>query len=492
MEKLKSLLSEMTFLCRLRLFFGLFFVVLIGVFLYLKIVPAGTAVYERTWPRGLASGKGFIYDFKPAIRLGEEAADDSLKLIAEPVYFSLFTPRTFNEAIVTVKYADRLAASEPLIEIGVRRDKLTDSYGLKPLQNSIIDGLSPAWSGLADGQGTTVWQAEKDYPAATDFFRDLKTGRLRACAGEIAECVAVYNYSWPLAYQPEEGWKQSETIINQPLRGAHQFYVYFAGDWKLGLSFTALNLDSAPDPISVEVLLGDVVIASQSLSAGDEPKHISLAGTDPVGVYKVKVNIGDDTVISEIKSSSDKISFINRVWPVSGRGNLELFTDASNLQAQTLSPASLQKISFGSGEFDLDKAYEQLSFKAPTGAGAKRIGLAKDDVILSADGVFAFSREALFNPGVEKVGRYFTPGEKIKYIIAAYETPQTEGDLKIASARIDLRGAYRENGKYNFMISIPGLKSEDGSDDYLEIKEIRVELNGRSLFEKIKSFFYAG
>ncbi len=50
----------------------------------------------------------------------------------------------------------------------------------------------------------------------------------------------------------------------------------------------------------------------------------------------------------------------------------------------------------------------------------------------------------------------------------------------------DLRGAYREDGKYTFLISAPGLNPNDALDDYLEIEEIKVELKGKTLIEKIR------
>lgn len=170
---------------------------------------------------------------------------------------------------------------------------------------------------------------------------------------------------------------------------------------------------------------------------------------------------------------------------------MTLFTDIADLQAQTLSPASLQTISFGGQDFTLDKTYEPFDFSTGAGinAGINEIKLQKDDVILAGNGVFSFSRSNLFNPDFKKMDRYFTPGDEIKYIIANYARPLSDGDLKTARTELDLSGAYRENGKYTFLISVPGLKISDGSDDYLEIKEIKVELKGKTLFEKIKEKF---
>ena len=66
-----------------------------------------------------------------------------------------------------------------------------------------------------------------------------------------------------------------------------------------------------------------------------------------------------------------------------------------------------------------------------------------------------------------------------------YDLPLAENDKTIASAEFDLIGVYREKGKYNFMISVPGLKEDDAVDDYLEIIEIKIEFSGRTLWQKI-------
>ena len=52
----------------------------------------------------------------------------------------------------------------------------------------------------------------------------------------------------------------------------------------------------------------------------------------------------------------------------------------------------------------------------------------------------------------------------------------------------DLHNASREKNKYGFVISIPGLFVEDNSGNALEVKEIKMELSGVSLFDKIKKF----
>ncbi|KKT13681.1 MAG: hypothetical protein UV95_C0001G0218 [Candidatus Falkowbacteria bacterium GW2011_GWF2_43_32] len=485
-----------------RLFLGLILVMIIGLFLYFKIVPFGRITYSRAWPRGLASGKGFIYDFKPAERLivaenGLSGKDKAgLKVTADQVYFSLFTPRRFDTATVTVKYRERLGENSPLIELGVLQDKLSDSHEMRPIQNDILDELRFSWPRLEDTENRLILQAVRNYSSPEEFERDLNSGQLPDCLpGEVRACVALYNYTQALDYRRPDYQLLFPAVIDQPLRGAHQFYVYFNGPWRLGFDFVDLNQDKAADPITVQVWSGEELVATQFLfdenlspdSGQTENKELSVQGDAVSGVYRVEVKVSPDIVIAKINSSSDKISFIDKVWPVSGRGGLVLFTDSAYLEAKTFSPASLGSLHFGEQEIILDKTHE--SFGVVGAAGVKEIKLPIDDVILSGRGVFSFSRAALFNPDFRKMDHRFTPGDGVKYIIASYERPLVTEGIKTAQATFDLRETYRENDKYTFMFSVPGLKASDGADDYLEIKEIRVTLVGKTVFDKLGEWF---
>ncbi len=148
-------------------------------------------------------------------------------------------------------------------------------------------------------------------------------------------------------------------------------------------------------------------------------------------------------------------------------------------------PASLQTINFAGQDFKLDEPYSQFKFVADTANPLKAVKFKKDDIILENNGVFAWSPESLFNPTLPKVDSQFVVSSQIKYIVADYQAPLAEKDWQAATLDFDLKDSYRENGKYSFMISIPGLRTETGQGN-LEIKEIKMELSGRGLLDKIR------
>jgi len=230
------------------------------------------------------------------------------------------------------------------------------------------------------------------------------------------------------------------------------------------------------------------------------PDYILLLNNDTIidenlknGLYKVEIKVRDDTVIKRIESSADKLVFINKLWPVSASLPLSLWTDAPYLQAKLYSPASRQTINFAGEDFILDKAYEQTDLIAHNPTSTAEIKLVKDDVILENNGVFAFSKDSLFNPMPKKIDRFFKLNNDIKYLLADYEAPLNyiEPEFKTQTVELNTKAAYREAGKYSFMVSIPGLKSSDvsgdtaNSSDNLEIREIKIDFSGRTLWQKL-------
>lgn len=487
-------LTKWPFLFKLRLFFILLGLISVAAFLYLKVVPTGQIVYERDYEKALRSGKGFVYGFTPAERVDSSGAYP--RLVGDPVYFSLFTPRTFTSARVLITYRDRLASKKPLIELGVLKDKIARNYDLQPAENRLLDNLDGKWS-KATADGVTFWQKAKNYSDLAAFQKDLAANKLKDCADGPTSCVAVYNYSLAYDYRLSGIKKDKPLVIDQPLRGEHQFYVYVSQDsLALDFSFLDMNQDKGQDPISVNLYYGGDLIDSGSLDDNNpdptggitEEKSLSLAKKNlQPGVYKAEIKISDDVVIKKITSSSSKLSFINRIWPVSASGSLTLYTDTAYLLAKAFTPASLQTINFNNQSFALDEPYQQFEFVSSDSANsAQAIRLAKDDVILENNGVFSWAADSLFNPNFPRVDSHLDLGE-IKYIVADYQEPVTQDDWKIATIDFSLLDSYRENGKYSFLISVPGLK--EGSNGYLEIKSIRVELSGRTWLEKLKSLY---
>ncbi len=472
--------------------------ILAGWFLYLKVVPGGQIEYRRTWPRGWASGQGFIYDFKPGERL---AASDrqSLQIIGDPVYFSLFAPRSFSKAEVTVRYRAALSEKTPLIEVGVLKNKLTGAYDLQPLENRRLAELTAGWHKVErrepSGQHLVLYQADENYQTVEEFVADLEKGRLRACPANTVRCLATYNYPWTAPFKLADKVQISPLMIDQAFRCAHQVYVYLpAGAWELSFDFQDLNLDAAPDPITITVLdergrptNHEVADDYQQPPSGQsQARRLDISGqSENGGLYKVQIKVSDDIVVTQLEGSSNYLSFINKFWPVSSSGPIKLYTDSSHLQVKTFNPASLGPVAFGGETSLIDETYRQFDLRRS--GFSRQISLEKSDLILENNGVFSFDPDILVNPNPDRLDRFFIARPEVIYFLARYQEPTEAEGVKEAKAILDLSGAPREQGRYGFLLSVPGLGA-DTPGSVLEIEELKIRLSGRSLWQKISTW----
>jgi len=484
-------INKWPFLSNIRLYFLIAIVILVAFLLYLKFLPFGQATYSRDYTSSWRSGKGFIYGFTPAERLG--SSTDAAVIVGDPVYFSVFTPRSFEKAELTVVYRDRLDIDTPLIEAGVLADNVVWRYDLKPLDNKSLDYLLLRWNVIREGK-TVLLQKEKRYSGIKAWRDDLSAGRLQGCQHPTADCLAIYNFSLPYEYRATNYQSPLPTVIDIPLRGAHELYFYRQNEpLSIKVDFIDQNLDKKAAPLSL-ILYSDGKIAArrdledpnqQPASGRPEEKSLSVEEKDlPAGVYKLEIKATDDTIIKKISSSIGRVSFARKIWPVSENG-LTLYTDSPYLQVKALSPASLQAIRFAGEEFSLSEPYKQQLFKSRQASGRNLVALEKGDIILENSGVFAFSSENLFNPSWPKVDHFFSVNNPYQYIIADYEPPLEDEGWKTAKAEFDISTAYRQDGKYSFMISIPGLSADDSRADNLEIAQIKVKFKGRNLWQMI-------
>jgi hypothetical protein len=320
------------------------------------------------------------------------------------------------------------------------------------------------------------------------------------------------------------------------LRGAYEFYSYI-NNGLLSFNFDFFNLheNSQPDTIIVNVYdPAGQQIFSQSL-ADQGQIQISLDKLT-VGAYKVEVKASDNIITRKLVLADSRISFINKVWLVNGAN---LWTDSAKIKVKNVNPATRGNIVFAGQFFNIDQTYKQFVLTAAhpvidgtaasqvAGGAVKnqaasqaaenqlvdsvkpsiyKISIGRGDYIIEADGVFSLAADSLFNPSFPKVSTDLDLNN-IDYIIANYQPPLPGGEYQIATAEFSLSNAYREFGKNTFMISIPGLTTSAvessqgitpaandnlvpvGSAAGMEIKNIKIELQGKSLWNKVKEYW---
>lgn len=461
-----------------------------GWLLYMAAAPSGKISYVADFTKS----SYFIGKLTPEERLMPIEGEMPLSrvIIGDPVYFSLRTARRFDKAKLTLKYRQSEDAP-PIIEAGVLADKIIWRYDLQPIENKIIGRLAYVWD-VKNENGLILLQ--RNDSASTTLYGSIEDFLNKPPQNSE---IALYNRDLNMEYLLRDYKKSAENQPTVPaVRGAYQFYTYIKDeDLDFTFDFIDINKNKDSDPIDLNLYYGNQIIDTRHLDddgiANDSGKEsatrrLSLKAANlPEGVYKVELRANDDVITEEITTKQSKLSFAAKIRLAgAGAKNIGLFTDSNEISAQTVNPGSLQKIKIGDNELDINQTYKQ--FNIETGQGVKEIKLEKDDVILAGDGVFGFSEEALINPAFKKVDGKLDINS-VNYILAKYEMPAEENGWKIAQAEFDLSGAYREQGRYNFLISIPGLRADDEIKDWVEVREIKIELEGTTLLKRIKNTF---
>ncbi|MFH1661541.1 MAG: hypothetical protein ABIA02_00370 [Candidatus Falkowbacteria bacterium] len=469
-----------------RIFLWLILIWIVGWLLYMAIVPGGKISYSCDFITGECDDY-FIGKLTPEDRM-IFSEDGIQKIIGDPIYFNLRTPRRFDSAKLILKYKNE--NDLPLIESGVLADKKIWRYDLKPIENRIIDQVSLVWDVIREDY-IILLQRERKYNNIEEFFSNLPNRNE----------IALYNYDLKTEFLIEDYESKKDKTINIPsLRGAWQAYVYIKDEeMDFDFSFSDLNKNDDSDAIDLHLYYDNRLIDSWHIDDNDEDNErglkINLASL-PEGIYKLELRVNDDVITENFNTKQNKLSFINKIWIADNENeNINLFTDGGIVQAQTTNPAKLQKIDITSAssvqvnkKLDINKTYKQFSSK--TEDLISGIKLEKNDIILAGDGMFSFSKESLINPNFKKVNSNLDINKNgINYVLANYKIPGKDKDWKIASAEFNLSNAYREDGNYSFLISIPGLRADYEIEDFIEVGGIEVELCGKSLSEKIREIF---
>mgnify|MGYP000630770639 CR=1 FL=1 len=189
---------------KIRIILWLMLVSVTGWFLYMGLVPFGKIKYSYDFDKA----NSFISSISPNTRVAE-IEDGRQKIIADPVYFSLQTPRKLNKAKLGIYYRSDNTAS-PIIETGVMVDKTIWRYDLKPVQNKIIDELCSSWNKIEE-DGLLFCQKDNVFANIDEFL----------ASSTSANKIALYNYTFDRDFVLA-GYATSfeERIIDIPLIGA--------------------------------------------------------------------------------------------------------------------------------------------------------------------------------------------------------------------------------------------------------------------------------
>ncbi|MBI2426757.1 MAG: hypothetical protein HYV34_02825 [Candidatus Kerfeldbacteria bacterium] len=440
------------------------------------------------------------------------------RVIGSPAEFTLNTGRPFQKAKMNVEFEN---TRENIVEMELQRIPNSALYISKPLQNRWVDELD--WDRKSDGQaGVTLLQRPSDpltnktvhqYASISDFLANPPRDA----------AVAAYRYNLKPYERVTPPPRREERIrIDKPLRGKHTMQTYLSPDEPLvfAVQFQDMNRSFGPDRFHFNVYnANDEKVFEQTIQDdGDESaggvasarQSIDFRVADLLeGVHTVELDVSSDFLIQSIETEQDVLVFQNGLFlagseeyastiPDLNRDPSTIFIVGKSASFSTSHPFGLQEITLDGRTLSLTepgvKITEKLSLNAvPTPEDTIEIGVPKNDVQLSTDGVIAFSKEQIFLPYPGLITLTSTTNiNTVDYIIASdYSSPEKNGFWKSAKAEFDLTQVQTVDNTLHFRFVAQGIGSHPSD---FKIHKITVVLEKEPLtlenfLPRLKRFF---
>lgn len=464
---------------KLRIYLNIFLLALIFVLFLFYFSPFGRISYQKDFSKKYTflGGKGAIYKLGPNDRIVNKN-----KIVGEPAYFYLKTNRSFDSAKVSIEYdiSNQVFLENDYVnfEMGLLLNKDNWNYRLYPAYNNVLNYLYGNWHKTFEDDGSVFLQKEKKFSDFNDYSKQVDFSSL-----------LIYNYNLKNDFILPDYQKINDYKLSIPsLRGSHVFYTYLK-DENLKFDFSLRNLDQeSKKEADVFVYLNQDIIFSKNFSTKElsDGDLFSLDLSDlPEGAYKIEIRSGEDVVIENFTSYMNKLVFLHKVNLYETENGFNFFSNKTDLKIKSLESECLNKLSINEDVFTVDQIFKQFNFKSLN----KEINNIKSDscgMLIESNGLFSFSYESFFNPLISTLSSDVLVDD-YSFVLSNYSPPKKKDNTYISVLNFDLRGACREKGEYRFIISAPFLKG-DNQNKYLEIKNIKIELQGKSLLEKIKEY----
>ncbi len=474
---------KISYILKLRYFLLVAWLLAMTYFLYFKIIPFGSIQYNGN----LLEKNYFIANLTPPERI--EDVEGQAGILGEPVYFSLQLPRHFNEATFRLRYKF-LNDENNLLKIGLLADDKLWRYLEKPLENRTIEKALDVWESVQSEDGKLFLQKEKKFVNLKEYL-DSDIERFDLGMYNLSDT----NLDLPaFSLDKEKNSDKEEWLLPVPLRGDQQMFVYsFGEDISLNFKFFDLNENKNSDEIELSLYYQNKLLNSEFLEDdGDSSDKANVSkvkdfawslGYLPEGVYRAEIRSGSDIVVSEIKSSTNYIVFINKINIYKSEGKVTLKNNGSFLRAETIYPDYLQNFNFKNKEIKLEETYKQYYLKDLESKDIwEEIILEKGGLHLANDGIFVFENAKVFDPRYKSINQV-TKLSELNYIIANYSPIKKDDSWNIAEAKFNLSEVWSKDNKYNVLLSIPGLNLVD--KPAILIDNITVELKGTNIWKKI-------
>lgn len=463
--------------------------VIFGHLLVRDIAPSGEFVVMQTMDQDSPYRDRILPDERVSGVQRNMTGDAYVTIQDDPTYFSVHFPQTDFETVdVQLAFQND---GQSIVEFGALIDVFSQAYDLRPLHNLLIEELP--WSSV-ESEGITLYQRDSQFDSVDAFLEDLPP----------LDRVATYHYDLEEPYIIEDYRPLGgERVIDASLRGYHQYKTYIKDeDFYAQLLYMDMNRTTGADDVALRVRNEDGYIVYEQLFEDDgnttdnqisERRTVVMKKTGlPEGVYTVELSGTSDIFWRTITTTQRYVTFVNRLYIGDDVGYLEnprsstFFTNAKYFTIETFHADATQRLTLGDAEVLIPRSHEKIKHSVEQ-AGVVRGFSPRGDVKITADGKFAFSEDAFFDPDpVSLEAQSDLDKLNVDYLITTYQSPVEQDGWLIGEATFAIADVIGEDRSATFSISTPAIVELQGTVD---VHAINLRLNKAPL--DTKGFFAA-
>ena len=397
--------------------------------------------------------------------------------------------------IETVKLTLKFKPTINEVIVGLRGNE-KDDFFFQPLYRDVFRDLN--WNKTED-KGLTLWQKEKKFNSLKDFINNSPLDKI------IASYYLDLDKLQEIKNDGDKKDKNTKATIETPLRGSHTLQIkvnqspltlkvakqdlnYYDGEDKLKIKVSKEGKD-----LTEKTIADDGIVDTNRLKLKPQEETITLEDINP-GIYKADLideSKNADILITRIEINQPKAIFENNIF-ILGNEPTSIWSSISELNIVTLHDLGLQTVKIND-QYDLkieqrDKRYSfdlmKLTDDKLTGKIYKLVS-PKNDLIISGNGYFSFTKDAFFLPETiktEKLNDLEDP-TSVDYILTGYKLPKKEGEWFTAEAYFDLKDIKVEGDILYFSLEVPQIIKYGGQ---LEIDYLDISVGSKGALEKTK------
>ncbi len=450
-------------------------VVIFGWLLKQFIVPGGVFVVSHSVNSSSPFIDGLLTDERVSGPYQDSEGNWIQRIFADPVFFFVHPHKSFSKAEFEVWFKND---GVPIVELGSLGSKNPERYTLKPLQNLIIDNST--WHRVTDGKQILL-QRNNVYKSLEDFYLNPPS------RSELVTYQASFENKFRIPeYRPTDSLQE----IHTSLRGNHEMKTYIKNEsLNFKFSYMDMNRDEGPDPVSVVVFNEDGLPVADVVAQDDGNVSIDafpakmktlelLASGLSEGVYKIVINADRDIIFRSIKTTQQKIIFLNTMFIGDEVGYQEVprsatfWTEAKKISFQTRHAEGVQLMRVANESLSIEEPYTYYT-KRISKQGLSSVYTPLGDIEIISDAPMSFTREQFFRPDpIRLLPHTNLDALKINYLLAEYVPPKQVGEWTVATVSFSAEEMLLDGDSWKMSFSTPEIKE---LNQEMFVKEINMK-----------------